>query len=117
MIAVPVYMAVRFVERFLGFFNNWYVRGTRFFWVHFINLLTSFDRSLAIRVTLQHLFEPLYQDRTVVGYVLGFIFRVLRVLIGFVIYLVIVAVALVLYAVWILLPAFLIFKVIENLFL
>ena len=115
MITVPVYIAVRFVRRFIGFFEHWYVGGARFFWNRGLGLLMSLDATFAVPVTLRHLFEPLYQDRTFIGYILGFIFRTLRVLIGLLIYIFVVVFVFVLYVVWISLPAYFIYQVVRSL--
>jgi len=114
MIGIPAYIAVRFVERLLGFFDHWYRGGTRFFWTRTMGVLTGLDGTFAVVLTVRHLFEPLYQDRTFIGYVLGFIFRVLRVALGLLVYLIVAAVALVLYIGWILLPVFSLYKVLEG---
>lgn len=114
MIAIPAYIAVRFAERFLSFFDHWYRGGTHFFWARTMGILTGLDGTFAVVLTVRHLFEPLYQDRTFIGYVLGFIFRVLRVALGLLTYLIVAAAALVLYIGWILLPAFSLYKVLEG---
>lgn len=114
MIAIPAYIAVRFAERFLWFFNHWYRGGTHFFWTRTMGVLTGLDGTFAVVLTVRHLFEPLYQDRTFIGYVLGFIFRVLRVALGLLMYLIVAAVALVLYISWSLVPVFSLYKVFEG---
>lgn len=114
MIAIPAYIAVRFAERFFGFFDHWYRGGTRFFWSRTAGVLSGLDGTFAVVLTVRHLFEPLYQDRTFIGYVLGFIFRVLRVALGISIYLIVSAVAFVLYIGWIFTPIFSVYKVFEG---
>ena len=114
MIAIPAYIAVRFAERFLGFFDHWYRGGTRFFWTRTMGVFSALDGTFAVALTVRHLFEPLYQDRTFIGYVLGFIFRVLRVALGLLTYLIVAVVALALYIGWTLLPAFSMYKVFEG---
>ena len=64
------------------------------------SLFGILDRSLALRVTLHHMFEPLYQDRSVVGYVLGFMFRSIRVIIAFLIYWAIAFIFVIAYIIW-----------------
>lgn len=96
---------------------HWYRGGTRVFWDQTIRILGNFDRTLAVLVTLRHLFQPLYQDRTIIGYILGFIFRVLRVFIGVVIYLVVTLGALALYVAWVLVPPYILYKIAEGLIL
>lgn len=79
-----------------------------------MGVLTGLDGTFAVILTVRHLFEPLYQDRTFIGYILGFIFRVLRVALGLLIYLIVVTVALVLYISWSLVPVFSLYKVFEG---
>ena len=49
--------------------------------------LTAADQSFAVAITLRHFFEPLYKDYSIVGRVLGIVFRSARVVIGGVCYL------------------------------
>jgi len=115
MITVPAYIAVRFAQRFFGFFEHWYIGGTRFFWDRLTDILGNFDSTFAVAVTVRHLFQPLYQDNTVIGYILGFIFRVLRTLLGIVIYIFVSSLALIVYFLWVSLPAFVVYKIVEGL--
>ena len=62
------------------------------------------DRSLAFRVTLKHIFEPLYKDYTVIGRIVGFVFRFFRLVIGLVAYAVFGCLFLSFYLAWVLLP-------------
>lgn len=74
-----------------------------------IRMLESLDRTLALRITLRHFFEPLYGDRTTIGYTLGIPFRLARVLIALALYLFILALALFVFVLWALLPFFIFF--------
>ena len=67
---------------------------------HALNLLESLERTFAFHVTLRHFFEPLYQDRTILGHVLGFVFRTVRLAGGAVIYFLVICAAVVLYLGW-----------------
>ena len=80
-----------------------------------MGVLLGLDGTFAVILTVKHLFEPLYQDKTFIGYVLGFIFRVLRVALGLSTDLVVVVFAFILYIGWILLPAFSLYKIFEDL--
>ena len=62
------------------------------------------DRKLAWKVTLKNLFQPLYKDYTPVGYVLGFIFRSIRVIIASFIYVILFFVAVFVYFIWVATP-------------
>jgi hypothetical protein len=109
-----VYLIERFFLRIRDFFYHWYVGGSLGIFRYFIDVLESFDRTLALKVTLLHFFEPLYGDYSIVGRVLGIIFRTFRVIIGFIIYLFLAVVAFVIYLVWLLIPILIIYEIIKN---
>ncbi len=95
-----VYIFSRALYRISTFFRNWYVGGARFIAHRTLGALESLDRTLALRVTLSHFFEPLYQDYSVIGRTMGILFRSFRVLVSVVIYAVIICVAVVAYVLW-----------------
>ncbi len=109
-----VYLIERFFSRIKDFFYHWYFSGSLFASKYFIDVLASFDRTLALKVTLLHFFEPLYGDYSIVGRVLGIIFRTFRVLIGSVIYLFLAAIAVIIYLIWLAIPVFIIYEIIKN---
>lgn len=80
------------------------MHGSRKIAHYFISTLEEMDRSLAVKVTLKHFFEPLYKDYTIIGRILGVFFRSGRVLIGGVIYILFSVVALAIYLAWLLIP-------------
>lgn len=80
------------------------------FWLRLLNVLEKLDKIFAIRITIRHWLKPLYQDRTIVGYVLGFIFRSLRILLAAFFYILIFLIGCLIYFLWALLPLFLIYK-------
>ena len=75
-------------------------------------LLEELDRVFALQVNLRYIFHPLYQDRTVIGYILGFIFRSLRIVVGFVIYVIVAIFFVALYLVWLAIPLYIIYQII-----
>jgi hypothetical protein len=99
-----VYIFSRLFFRIKDFFHHWYVDATRYFFHGFISFLENLDRTLAFRMTLRHLFEPLYKDYTIMGRILGPIFRFGRALVGFVVYVFVGAIFLTVYLLWLLLP-------------
>jgi hypothetical protein len=105
----PAYLAERFFYRFVDFFHHWYVDGSRAIGHRFIEALATADRSLAIKVTFRYFFQPLYRDYTVIGRILGVIFRTGRVLIGLVVYALIVVLFLFFYLAWLAVPAVILF--------
>lgn len=110
----PAYLAIRFFYRIFEFVRHWYVKSVRIYWNFVLNTLQNLDYFFAWRITVKHLFEPLYKDYSVIGYILGFIFRSLRVAIGSVVYLFVFAIAIGLYLAWLLIPPFLIFQIIRG---
>jgi len=108
--SIPIYITTRFVYKLVEFFRDWYIG---FFFLlsrlasHVFGIL---DRSLALRVNLHHFFEPLYQDRTILGYVLGFVFRLVRLLAGLGFYLALAIVFVLIYITWCLIPFYLIYE-------
>ncbi|MDD5547887.1 MAG: hypothetical protein PHN74_03300 [Candidatus Pacebacteria bacterium] len=81
----------------------------------FYGLLEKLDHVFALRVTARKWLKPLYQDNSVIGYILGFIFRTIRIFIAFIFYLILAVLALVLFFAWALVPIFIIYKIIINL--
>lgn len=100
-----VYLAWRFVYRFLDFFHHWYVDGSRAIGRRFMATLTTADQSFAVAITLRHFFEPLYKDYSPVGRIVGIVFRSIRVLIGAACYLIIALAFAAAYLVWLAVPA------------
>src|SRR5687768_12088332 len=101
------YLLERFFYRIFIFIRNWYVGGGRLVMRETTALLESLDRTFALRANLANFFQPLYQDHSVIGHVLGLIFRSGRVIIGAILYGVIVFVAVFFYLAWALLPFYL----------
>lgn len=99
-----VYIFGRLFFRIRDFFHHWYVDATRYFFHGFISFLENLDRTLAFRMTLRHIFEPLYKDYSIIGRIIGPIFRFGRVFVGLVVYVVVGAVFLIFYLSWLLLP-------------
>lgn len=101
-----VYLVQRFFFRLGDFFHHWYVDGSRHLLHWFVSFFERLDRTFAVRITYRYLFQPLYKDYSVIGRLLGFIFRASRVIVGSVIYLFFAALFLVVFVFWLLaLPA------------
>ena len=103
------YLLHRFFYRIFDFFRDWYVGGSRVIAHAFITTLEDIDRSFAVKITLQHFFEPLYKDYSAIGRLLGIFFRSARIVIGAVVYLIVAICFAAAYAVWIATPPVLIF--------
>ena len=112
MASALVYFGNRFIYRIVEFFRHWHTDGIFVFFRWLIDFLERLDRHFAARITLRHLFQPLYQNYTFIGYVLGFIFRSVRVgLAGFV-YLLVILAWLGLYLAWAAIPIYILYKII-----
>jgi len=100
----PAYLVQRFVYRFVDFFHHWYVDGSRFLGHKFVTLLADMDKTLAIQITARYFFAPLYGDYSVIGRILGVIFRAFRIAIAAVFYLFITIIFVIVYALWVAAP-------------
>ena len=108
------YLINRAVYRVLDFFHHWYVDGSRVLAHKFVSILEEVDKSVAIRLTLKYFFQPLYKDYTMVGRILGVVFRSGRILIGGIFYLFLGAVFLAIYLVWVLIPPVILLLALVN---
>ena len=99
-----VYLAHRVWYRLFDFFRRWYLDGSKIFLNHFISFLERLDQTFAVRITLRYFFQPLYKDYTIVGRILGVVFRSGRLAIGTAVYACVAAVFLALYAIWLFIP-------------
>lgn len=109
------YLLARLWYRFIDFFHHWYVDGSVAIAHRFVSALERADRSLAIRVTFRYFFQPLYRDYSIIGRILGVIFRTGRILIGLAVYAVIASFFLLFYLAWIATPALILLYVIRSL--
>jgi hypothetical protein len=103
------YLLHRFFYRIFDFFRHWYVGGSRSIAHTFISTLENIDRSFAVKITLEHFFEPLYKDYSVVGRILGIIFRSVRVVLGGAVYAIVTILFAGAYAIWVIIPPALLF--------
>jgi len=111
MVSVLSYLGNRFFYRIVEFLRHWYKDGFFFFFRRLIDFLEQLDRYFALRITLRHLFIPLYQNYTFIGYVLGFIFRGVKLGIAGFIYFLVILIWLGLYLGWALVPLIIIYKI------
>lgn len=109
-----VYLSERFFYRIFEFLRHWYVKSVRLYSNFVVDRLEAIDRVLAWRITFKNLFQPLYKDYSFVGHVLGFSFRAGRLIVGGFVYLIVFSVAIALYVIWILIPPYLLYRMITN---
>lgn len=97
-------------EWIADFFRHWYADGFRAFVKVFMRLLANLDRALAFRVSVKNLFKPMYQDRTFIEYIMGFIFRSIRIITALIMYTILGATFIVFYTIWAIVPPYLLAK-------
>lgn len=112
MVSVLVYLGNRFFYRFREFLRHWYKDGFFFFSRRLIDFLERLDRYFALRITFRHLFKPLYQNYTFIGYFLGFLFRSARLIAAGLIYGLLILIGLAFYLFWAFIPLGIIYKII-----
>ncbi len=99
-----IYLGERFLYRIVEFLRHWYVKSGKIYSNFVLNKLTQIDEVLALRITWNHLLEPLFKDYSIIGRVLGFIFRTIRLIVAGIIYIFIFAIAIFAYFLWLLIP-------------
>lgn len=98
------YLGMRCAYRIWMFLYSWYVSSLftigsiASHWAHIC------EQHVAVVVTARNLFKPLYQDASILGHILGFIFRLARLCVGFICLLAIYTSAVSIYILWALLP-------------
>ncbi len=110
------YLVVRAVFRVAEFFRHWYVDGTRGFWRTFARGARGIEETFAVRLTLKLFFQPLFRDYSIMGHILGPIFRLGRLAVGAMAYVVLFLVIFAAYLCWLALPALLLFYAISAAF-
>jgi len=81
----------------------------------FLGFLEELDKFVALRITAKNWFKPLYQDYSIIGYLWGFIFRTIRILIGLAIYLFLFFVSIGIFILWAFIPVYVIYQIFINL--
>ena len=79
-----------------------------------MDLLRDWDRFFALKITIRHWLQPLYQDRTIIGYILGPIFRTGRIIVATSVYLLVAALATLLYFIWLIIPPYVVYKILTG---
>ena len=112
-------MAIWYFVRSLAFsivffLKHWYLDG--FFAVarNVGLLLRALEKNLALKINLYFIFEPLYQERNIYGYGIGFLYRSMKLLFGGLVYAVIVLCGVAVYALWALVPLYSIYRIVYG---
>lgn len=110
----PIYLLQRFFYRIKEFLRHWYTKSARLYWHFVISKLEKLDYVLAWKITIKNLFKPLYKDYSIIGYIMGFVFRFLRLLLASTIYVAIFIFAVGLFIIWALIPPAILYGAITN---
>jgi|GEM_PF-3528200 len=86
------------------FFRFWYVESFPKAWAYYLKTIGSFESQIAVESTWHNMGKPLFQDYTFQGKIIGFFFRIFRILLGLILYFFIACLALIAYILWIILP-------------
>jgi len=108
----PIYLLQRFMYRIWDFFHHWYIDGSRVMGNWFMATLAATDQAFAIKITLRYFFQPLYKDFSVIGRIMGVVFRTGRIIVGGIAYLLIAAAFGIAYVVWLAIPVALLWIII-----
>lgn len=100
----PAYLIQRFFYHIVDFFHHWYVDGSRVIGNQFMVTLQAIDQAFAIKITLRYFFQPLYKDYSVIGRILGVIFRTGRIILGGIVYILITICSAIVYLIWLAIP-------------
>jgi len=96
------------------FINHYYIGGSKYIFSKVQDFFRDIDYYLALGITVRHFFEPLYGDYSIVGRILGIIFRSIRVIIALVIYVILSIIVFFIYLLWIFFPLIIISKILKN---
>ncbi|KKQ21870.1 hypothetical protein A2999_01985 [Candidatus Wolfebacteria bacterium RIFCSPLOWO2_01_FULL_38_11] len=108
-----IYLFNRFFFRIKEFFRHWYIKSFFFYTHAVISFFEKLDRFFALKITFRFLFQPLYADRSAIGYILGFIFRSIRIIIASFVYLAVFFIAIIVYVFWMLIPIIIFLEIIN----
>ena len=96
------------------FLKHWYVDGFFFAYHHLARALTRVERLFALKANAYFLFDPLYQERNIVGYVVGFIYRFLRLMCGGIVFFVTLLLGICGYVLWACSLPYIVFRIIYG---
>ncbi|MDD4761445.1 MAG: hypothetical protein PHZ25_00235 [Candidatus Pacebacteria bacterium] len=113
---LPVFIIQSFFLRFFLFFKHWYYDGFFFSIRKIISILTFFDSFFALKITALNLFQPLFQDYSIIGRLISFPFRIILLFSGFLLYITIISCAIFLFLLWSSFPLLIILKSLEIIF-
>ena len=111
---IIIYLFKRFIYRLKEFLRHWYIKSFFIYFDFVVSFLERLDRIFAFKITLRFLFHPLYGDYSVLGRILGFIFRINRLIVAGLVYSAVIVVAVILYLVWLTAPIYIVYRIFIN---
>mgnify|MGYP001163382569 CR=1 FL=1 len=90
--------------------NDWFVLKPKAILNLLVEIIKDLDKNFAVAINFKLILKPLYKDYSLIGRIIGPIFRFFRVLVGGIIYLLIALVFLLVILVWILILPFIIYQ-------
>ena len=106
---VFVYLLKTLFFRIEAFFRRWYVGGFFVVYEHTRNNIAKWEKFFAVRISAHFLLKPLYQEYSIVGYGMGFIARLGRIVAGSIWYTVFILGATLVYVCWATIPLYIIY--------
>ncbi|MEN9341924.1 MAG: hypothetical protein RIQ54_180 [Candidatus Parcubacteria bacterium] len=79
--AIPFIIYRGFVRVGL-FFKHWYINGSYQFISFFHQVISGMEQMFAVRSMILFITQPIYGDYTVIGHIVGPIFRLIRIMVG-----------------------------------
>jgi len=97
---------------FLDFFKFYFITTPTYLVIIIRRCLTLVDQKLAVTLMAKMIFTPLFGDETILGYILGFLFRFTRVVLGVVVLTSCFLLSVICFLTWLTLPLglFLVFR-------
>jgi len=107
------YLIRSLAHHFVSFFYDWYVRSFYLIFSKAFDSLRFLEKTIALKVTVQFWFQPLYQDYTLLGYLVGFPARTLRIIFGIALYGFVLTAFAFAYLIWALLLPIVVYKIMQ----
>jgi hypothetical protein len=95
------------LDEIIDFLDFWFHHFPQRVIRNFFDQIYLWDKNLKVKANLRNLTKPLYGDYTIVGYLIAFPYRVLRIFLGLLIYFFIFIFYLFFLLAWLFLPIFL----------
>jgi hypothetical protein len=108
-----IYLFRLFFGRIGDFLRHWYVSSFYALTNWTVSLLEFLDRSFALKVNVRYWLHPLFQEKSILGYLVGFFARTVRIVLASIVYAFIILIALGVYLAWIVLPIWVVYKILQ----